>query len=222
MRAGKDHQRAVFQTHVVDDHCHRQDVVVGVRVEREILVPFDRRAEARGFHVQLGGVKADVRPDQVARGREDVIRVHEIPHHIGLRVRQLDAAEARIVGRVAVFEVEPVVRGCHRAGHILETGDFRADRFDDVERDLAFQKEIAFAFVVGLLRLGQRFHGVTRNRARRHPNGRVERCVRSGPAGGGCLPTFRAMRASLSVPRPGWRGSARRIRGSGCGPRAGR
>jgi len=47
MRARHDHQAAVFHPHIVDGDANREHVVIGVRVERPVLVPFDRAAELR-------------------------------------------------------------------------------------------------------------------------------------------------------------------------------
>jgi len=66
VRAGRDQHRAVFQVGVVQHHADRQDVVIGVRVECPILVPFYRRTILRRLHVQLGAV-ACAAPDRSMR-----------------------------------------------------------------------------------------------------------------------------------------------------------
>ena len=72
MAAGNDHQRAVLHRHVVEHHADGGEVVVGVRIERPVLMPLHRRAEAGAFHVQLGGVEADIRAPQVLQHGDDL------------------------------------------------------------------------------------------------------------------------------------------------------
>ena len=72
VRAGQDHQRAVVHVAVVEVDAGRQHVVVGMRIERPVLVPFDRRAVAGRLHVELAAIEADIRA-QGGRSGCDVI-----------------------------------------------------------------------------------------------------------------------------------------------------
>ena len=56
--ARHDHHRAVLHVDIVEHDADRGEILVGVRVERPILVPFDRRAIAGRLHVELAGVEA--------------------------------------------------------------------------------------------------------------------------------------------------------------------
>ena len=83
MAAGNDHQRTVLHLHVVQHHADGGEVVVGVRVERPILVPFHCRAEAGRLHVQLGRVEADVGPPQRLQHRDDLRMADQARHRPG-------------------------------------------------------------------------------------------------------------------------------------------
>ena len=108
MAARHDHQRAVLHLHVVEHHADRGEVVIAVRIERPVLVPFDRRAEARAFQVQLGGVEPDVRTPQRLQHAQD----GRVPRQRGIggmvQMRGLDPAHPRRFRRVAVFQVVDV------------------------------------------------------------------------------------------------------------------
>ena len=161
MAAGHDHQRAVRHLHVVEHHADRGEVVVGVRIERPVLVPFHRRAEAGALQVELGGVEADVRSPQVLQHGEDLRMAHQARVFRMMLVRRLDAADARVVRRVAVLEVVDLVVRCHAAG-----------AFDEFIGDTAQAEHLVRAQDVGhddgaglvvLVDLGLGQHGVLRS-----------------------------------------------------------
>ncbi len=101
---------------VVEHDADRRQVVVGVRVERPVLVPLDRRAVARGLEVELADVEADRGSPELLEHRQDVgMRDHAGVALVPL-VRRLDPAHPRLGRRVAVLEiVDLVVRWCASA-----------------------------------------------------------------------------------------------------------
>ena len=60
VRAGKDHQRAIFLGHIVNANTYGEDVVVGMGVEGIVLMPFHRRAISGLLHIEFGGVQAEI------------------------------------------------------------------------------------------------------------------------------------------------------------------
>ena len=65
MASRDNHQTTIDQHHVIHADAHGQQVVVGLRIEGPILVPFHRASALWRFHVQLAAVGANARPDQV-------------------------------------------------------------------------------------------------------------------------------------------------------------
>ena len=53
MATGDDHQGAVLFLAIVERNADRQEVIIGVRIKRPILVPFDSRPVFRRFDVNL-------------------------------------------------------------------------------------------------------------------------------------------------------------------------
>jgi hypothetical protein len=102
---GDDEERTVVERHVVEHHADREDVVVGVRIERPVLVPLDRGAVSRRLHVELRALEAEIRTDQ--RGQHvDHLRLTDdrVERRMHL-VRLLDAAHLRLARGVAGLEI---------------------------------------------------------------------------------------------------------------------
>ena len=132
MAAWDDHQRAVVEFHVVHHDANGGKVVIGVGIERPILMPLDGGAVAGGFEVQLGGVEADIRPPQVLQDGDDFRVAHQSRVGRMVLVRFLDAADPRLGGRMRILQVEDRIMGADRArfldelvGHAAQLGDFR-------------------------------------------------------------------------------------------------
>ena len=64
MRAGRDQHRAVGKVGIVEQHADRKNVVIGVRIKRPVLMPFNRRSVMRRLHVELGAVQPQTGPNQ--------------------------------------------------------------------------------------------------------------------------------------------------------------
>ena len=98
-------QRPVVERAVVEHDPDRQQVVVGVRVERPVLMPLDRRAVARRLEVDLGAVQPDPRAEQPleqgdeSRVADQALEAREEP------VRRLDPPHARRLGPMPRLEV---------------------------------------------------------------------------------------------------------------------
>lgn len=105
----KNLKRSVLQAHVVKYDADGEDVVIGVRIEGEILMPFHFGAIAGLLHVQLGRMHADIRADQVAGGSENETAAHQRVEERALQIGPLDAAYARRLWRMSVFQVDQVI-----------------------------------------------------------------------------------------------------------------
>ena len=155
LMAARDHQhRAVFRGEIVEHDADRGEVVVGMRVERPILVPFDRGAVTGRFHVELAGIQANAAP-QFGEDRDH----RRVPAGalVGLvaRVRRLDPPHPRLGGPMRVFEVVDLVvgRDLGRVGDEL-VGD-RAQFGDLARRKDAGDDDKAVVAVGGQLAFGQ-------------------------------------------------------------------
>ena len=70
-----DHQHAaVLQGMVVKAHADGQHVIVGVGIERDVLVPLDRAPAPGRLHVQLLTLVANIRSEQRLDDIQDRIR----------------------------------------------------------------------------------------------------------------------------------------------------
>jgi hypothetical protein len=65
--AGKDTQRSLRETDVVEVHPDREWTVVSVRPVLDVLVPLHFGGPARPLEVQLGMMKLHIRADKVGR-----------------------------------------------------------------------------------------------------------------------------------------------------------
>ena len=53
MGARRDQHRPVGEVAIVEQHADGKHVVIGVRIERPVLMPLDRRAVLRRLHVEF-------------------------------------------------------------------------------------------------------------------------------------------------------------------------
>ena len=105
VRARHGHHRAVVFAHIVQIDAERQARVVGMGVEGPVLVPFHRRAETRGLHVELAVVDADVGAEQRLDGIQHGGRAHQPVEERPVLERRLQPPDTRRVGPVAVLQV---------------------------------------------------------------------------------------------------------------------
>ena len=115
MGAGDDHQRPVVRVDLLEHEAEGQHVVIGVRIERPVLMPLHRRPASWRLGVQLAGLQHRVRPQQVGRNLGDPGVSQKFPKERMLSMRQLDPRQARVLGAVALVEVVEVVALGHAA-----------------------------------------------------------------------------------------------------------
>ncbi len=152
--ARDDQHRPVLHVDIVEHDADGGEVVVGVRVECPVLVPFHRRAETSRFHVQLAGVEADAAPEilqdrdhlVVAAGAE-IGRVNEM--------RRLQPPHARLDGGMRIFEIIDLVIGGdrRRVAHEL-VGDPAQLVGLGRREDIRYDNE-AVPLISGALRIGE-------------------------------------------------------------------
>ena len=88
-----DEERPVLEGAVVEHDADGEQVVVGVGIERPVLMPLDRRAVARRLHVELRAVEPDAGADELLddadeprvpvellESREEAMRRLDSPH----------------------------------------------------------------------------------------------------------------------------------------------
>jgi hypothetical protein len=75
-----NHQATVGFGHVVETDADGENVVVGVREERPVLMPLDGTAVCTRFHVQFVAYSADVRPDQLCENIQNA----GVPHRFAV------------------------------------------------------------------------------------------------------------------------------------------
>jgi hypothetical protein len=113
--ARQHHHRTVLVGGIVEQHAHGQQVVVGVRIEGPVLVPFDRRADLGGLEVELRAVQPHTAgAEQGAQHGQQPRRAHELGKHRMHQVRLLDAPHPRLRGAVRRLEVIDIVVRAHR------------------------------------------------------------------------------------------------------------
>ena len=103
--AGNDHQRPVLNRHVIEHHAHRRQIVVGVRVERPVLMPLHRRSEPGAFHVQLRRIEPDMRPPQRLQHANDPWMPGQRRIRRIVQMRSLDPPNPRPLRRMAVLQI---------------------------------------------------------------------------------------------------------------------
>ena len=120
--AGDHLKRAIGLVDILEHQAERQHVVIGVRVERPVLMPFDGLAAARRLGVELGCLEHRVRPEQA---REDLGHpriLQRIPIDRIELVRQLDARQSRVVGAMTGIQVEAMIAFRNDTGLVHECG----------------------------------------------------------------------------------------------------
>ena len=155
MRARDHHQRAVLFVHVLKHQPEGEQVVVGVRIERPVLVPLDGAAAAGTLGVQLGGEQRRVRAEKIAENLGHRGAAQHVPEIGILLVRDLDAGQARLVRPVALVEVVDVIALGHAARRLDQIpGDLLQPR--QLRRgDRVLHQQVAVFGVEALLRVGQ-------------------------------------------------------------------
>ena len=74
MRARRHQHRSVGEVAIVQQHADREHVVIGVRIERPVLMPLHRRAVLCRLHVELGAVQPQAGTDQLLEDVEHRLR----------------------------------------------------------------------------------------------------------------------------------------------------
>src|SRR5262245_52221103 len=98
VRSGHDQEAPIVYRRVVYGDPDGQQVVVRVRIEGEVLMPFHRASSTTGLGVQLVTLESDLRANQRADEVEQQVRTHQFvvermrgdrivdsPHHRGMR-----------------------------------------------------------------------------------------------------------------------------------------
>ena len=156
--ARQHQQRTVVGIHVVEQDADGQHVLVGVRIERPVLVPLHGRAVVGGLHVDLAaGTQADVLADQWFKRGHDAPVGGEFPVEGIGQVGLFDPPDPGRVRGVRRFQVEDVgvVFDALGAGDDL-VGDPAQVGQSVVQHVL--NQHIAVLAVLGDLGLGQRLH----------------------------------------------------------------
>ena len=161
VRTGQHQQRAVVRVHVVQQDADGKHALIGVRIERPVLVPLHRGAVAARLHVHLAaGAQADVGADQRLQSGHDAGMAGKFAVERMRQMRALDAAhpgrEAR-VRRLQIEDVRVLVHVARAGGDLLGHGaqlgqrlGFQQVRNDDVAVlavlfDLRFAQHAAFS-----------------------------------------------------------------------------
>ena len=105
MRAGGDQHRSVAEVAIVQQYADGEYVVIGVRIERPVLMPFHRRAVLRRLHVELGAVQPQARAQQFLQDVEHSRGSHDLVEQRMHLVRRLDPAHPRALRGMARLEV---------------------------------------------------------------------------------------------------------------------
>ena len=105
---------------VFEEHTDGEQVVVGVRPELDVLMPFHLFPAARRLEVQLRVVELHVRPDEVAHHVDDHRRRRERPVRLVQIRRRAQPPQSRLLGGVPRVEVEQHVRLGERAALLDE------------------------------------------------------------------------------------------------------
>ena len=161
VRTGQHQQGAVVRVHVVQQDAHGEHVLIGVRIERPVLVPLHRGAVAARLHVHLAaGAQADVGADQRLEGSHDAGMAGKFAVERMRQMRALDAPHPRREPRVRRLQIEDVRVLVHIAraggdllGHGAQLGQrlgFQQVRDDDVAV-LAVLFDLRFAQHGGVL-----------------------------------------------------------------------
>ena len=109
--AGDDHQGAVLFLAIVERDADRQEVIIGMRIKRPVLVPFDSRPVFRRFNVDL--VLRRTEAHGVSNQRRNIIdNGIAARQRVELRMiadRPFEAAHTGRVRPMTVLQVKEVV-----------------------------------------------------------------------------------------------------------------
>jgi len=76
-----------------------------MRIERPVLMPFDRRAITGRLHVEFAAVEANIGPKDLRKNVGDARIACQLSEVGKVLVRGLDAAHARGGGSMRIFEI---------------------------------------------------------------------------------------------------------------------
>ena len=150
--AGNAAQAAVLERAVVQADPDGQDVVVRMRVEGIVLVPFDRAADFGDLEIELVVAVADAVVAQERVGQvEQGVRAHYAVEHLRDLGRVLEPPQARLIGGVAGLEIEDGVVLAHRPRFLDEAGYLVAQFLQDLRgKNVGHGYESAFTVFVDL------------------------------------------------------------------------
>ena len=89
---------------VVEADADGQHVIVGVGIERDVLVPLDGAAAPGRLHVQLLALMANVRAEQRLDHVQNSIRAIQLPEERMALARRVDPGEARRLRAMPLFQ----------------------------------------------------------------------------------------------------------------------
>ena len=159
VRTGQHLQRAVVGIHVVEQDADRQDILIGVRVERPVLMPLHRGAVLRRLHVDLAArAQPDVRSDQPFERRHDARIGGKLSIEGVRQMRLLDAANARSVRRMGSLQIQDRRVFGEAGGGRHHVGGDGAQFGQRVRQQCACDDHVAVGFV--LLDLGFGEHAI--------------------------------------------------------------
>ena len=141
---------------VFEEDADREEVVVGVRPELDVLVPLHLFPTARRLEVQLRVVELHVGSDEIDHDVDDRGGGRERPVRLVQIGRRAQATETRLRGRVPHVEVEDHVRLGQRATLLDELVGDGAETIQPRLVDQPRHRQPAVLPVVGDLRLCQR------------------------------------------------------------------
>ena len=101
-----DFERAVFGCYIVDEQQACDHVVIGHRLEQEILMPFYRGTGSGKFGIHLAVMEADIGPDQLRAIIHYPRGAHDIFIDVRDLFRRLDPPQPGPLGAVAGLQVE--------------------------------------------------------------------------------------------------------------------
>ena len=119
VRAGQGEHRAVIVGDIIEHDADRQHVVIAVRIEGPVLMPFHGPAAAEWLEIDLGVREADSRADQGFDGVQYGVGPHDgiIGRMIGGRI--FDPDQAGRISAVSGVEDEDIV-ACRDAARSLD------------------------------------------------------------------------------------------------------
>ena len=179
MAAGQHAERPLIGRAVEHVGAGGAGAVVGVRPERDVLVPLHLVAALRPFEIELRLVELDVRADQVGDriGQRRALARGIFPVQRMMIVHAGEPAQARVRGRVALVEVPGLVRFGDLAAAVDHLVGDGAQLLDPAVGQELLQQDVAVLEIELALLLGQDLrldrqhllgrHGLSSRRRRR-------------------------------------------------------